>query len=262
MNSTEPIPRRANFMNRLMKWPLLCGLLGLALARAALAADALYENDGIVNYSGSFNFAPQIDATNFVNNNSFTMNFTTASLTQPFYETSDTVNYTNNGSMVVNTGFKFDTQSTSTGLHTMAGNFINPGTVSCGSLNGLGFFSFGSSFFSSLFFFGAGQFNAWATNIVNSGTVDVGVNGLMQFTGENVDLTRSRLTIEGFGLFSNQGIFGVASAWGTDTNGDWVPSVDLTPTRAFSKSRRCTASRRAGRARATPARARRRSPPW
>jgi hypothetical protein len=209
-------------MNRLMKWPLLCGLLALALARAALAADALYENDGIVNYSGSFNFSPQIDATNFVNNNSFTMNFTTASLTQPFYETSDTVNYTNNGSMVVNTGFIFDTQSTSTGFHTMAGNFINPGEVDCGY-----------------------QFLAWATNIVNPGTVNVpgvftivnsgtlatGVAALLQFTGQNVDLSRSTLTIAG-GQGSAQAV-GLLGLTGADTNSDWDASFDLGPTYAF-----------------------------
>ena len=35
---------------RLMRWPLRCGLVCLALARAALAADALYQIDYPVSY--------------------------------------------------------------------------------------------------------------------------------------------------------------------------------------------------------------------
>jgi len=213
-------------MHRMMKWPLLCGLLALALARATLAADALYENDGIVSYPGTTSFPPVIDATNFVNNNSFTINFTTFSITQPFYETSDTINYTNNGSMVVNTGFKFDTQSTSTGFHTMAGNFINPGTVSSGSINNPGDIFFGQLFF---FFFGAlPQCIINATNIVNSGTVDVGVDGLMQFTGQNVDLRRSTLNVEGAGAYTfGSGVFGLNTNY-------WDPSLFLAPNFAES----------------------------
>ena len=207
-------------MNRLMKWPLLCGLLALALARAALAADALYENDGIVSYPGTTSFPPVIDATNFVNNNSFTINFTTLSLVQPFYETSDTVNYTNHGLMMANTGFRFDNQSSSTGLRTMSGNFYNPGTISCGSII--------NDTTASLLFIGYSDCLVNATNIVNPGSVDVGVDGLIQFTGQNVDLTRSTLNMEGGGA----NVFGIGVI-GLNTN-YWDPSAYLGPNFAES----------------------------
>jgi hypothetical protein len=212
-------------MNRLMQLPFLGVLLVFSLARAASAADALYQNDAIVSYPGTESFPPVIDATNFVNNGSFTINFTTFSASQPFYETSDTINYTNIGSMVANTGFNFDTQSTSTGLRTMAGNFYNPGTVSCGSTNNTG-----DVFAGQLFFFvdGLPQCLISATNIVNSGTVDVGVDGLMRFTGQNVDLSRSTLLEEGAGANA----FG-SGDFGLNTN-FWDPSAFFGPNFAES----------------------------
>ena len=81
----------------------------------------------------------------------------------------------------------FDTQTTS-GSHLMAGSFYNANEVDCGY-----------------------DFVAWATNIVNPGTVNVpgifttvnpgtgatGVVGLMQFTGQKVDLSRQHAHISG-----------------------------------------------------------------
>jgi hypothetical protein len=229
-------------MNRLMKWPLLCGLLGLVLARTDLVAGDFtgdtYINNSVVSYPGTETHPPVIDATNFINNNTFTINFTTFSAANQFYESWDTVNFTNtdNGVMMANTGFRFDTQSSSTGLHTMAGSFNNSGTISCASINDTSSFYLSGlyGYYSGYGLYGYAQFVASATNIVNTGLVDVGVDGLMQFTGENVDLSRGQLTMEGFGLFSNQGIFGTAAGFGTDTNGDWAPAFDLTPTSAFS----------------------------
>ena len=53
----------------LKKWPVLCGLLTFVLAGAALATDSLYENDAVLNYNIPPDPLPNIDATNFVNNN-------------------------------------------------------------------------------------------------------------------------------------------------------------------------------------------------
>ncbi len=216
-------------MNRLFQLPLLCALLSLALVHESSAVDAVYQNDGIVNYPVNVPYPPVISATNFVNNGSFTINFTTLTLETEFYETSDTIYYTNNGAMSVNTGFRFDTESSASGLRTMAGNFINPGTISCGST-----FNFGDIFNGRLFFafFGTGlpQCIVNATNIVNSGTVDMGVDGLLQFTGQNVDLSYSTLLSEGSGAnVSGSGSFGA------DTNG-WAPSFVLGP--SFAESAR------------------------
>jgi hypothetical protein len=200
---------------RLMKGPRLCALLGLLLARAALGTDALYENDGIVFYNGApHTYPPLIDAINFVNNGTFTINTV-------LYETWNTINYTNNSLMSSDVGFRFDTQTTG-GSRLMAGSFYNPGEVDCGY-----------------------QFLAWATNIVNPGTVNVpgvltfvnlgtlatGLVGLMQFTGQNVDLSRSTLTMAGGqGTARAVGFLGLK---GVDTNSDWDASFDLGPTSAF-----------------------------
>ena len=243
MNPREHLYRRANVMKSLTKWPLRCGLLALAFVCPLHAQpSALYQNDAIVTYPGTAGYVPQIDASNFVNNSTFTINYTTLTLNNESFETSDTINFTNNGSMVANTGFIFNTRSTYTGLRSMAGSFYNPGSISCDSINSFNGFSVNSSF---LYFFGYGNFNAWATNISNPGSVDVGVDGLMQFTGQNVNLARSRLMIEGsglfnpntgFGYFNNLGINGVSYAFGTDTNKDWNPSIDLGPNYAFSSA--------------------------
>jgi hypothetical protein len=230
MNSTEHLQRRANDMKRLMTWPLLCGLLGLALAPASLAADAIYENDAIINYPGNVAYPPVIDAVNFVNTGTFTIDFTTISSGSPLYQTSDTVNYTNTGTMSANTGFNFDTLSTVTGFHTMAGSFNNPGTINCSYINDLGVLYYYDSLVYYESFYGYGIFKASATNIVNSGTVNVGVDGLMKFTGQNVDLRRSKLTMAGDSAGANitgSGIFGL------NTNA-WDPGDDLWVNYAYS----------------------------
>lgn len=214
-------------MNRLMTWPLLCGLFGLALAPAALKAGDFtgdtYVNNAIVSYPGTEPYPPMIDATNFINNASFTINFLSLTLQNEFYETWDTVNYTNIGSMVVNSGFLFDNQSSASGAHNMSGSFYNPGTISCASINNssdplLGEFSF----------LGFDRCIVNATNIVNPGKVEMGVNGLIQFTGQNVDLSRSLLNIEGAGAnAASLGIF--------DLNTNlWYPSAFLGPNYAVS----------------------------
>jgi len=59
--------------NRFMKWKFFSVLPGLMLAHAALATDPLYQNDAVLNYIVPGNPPPNIDATNFVNNNWFTV---------------------------------------------------------------------------------------------------------------------------------------------------------------------------------------------
>ena len=139
MNSKEYLSRRAITMNHLVKWPLVFGCLALLLVRAAWAQpSATYVNNAIVTYPGTLGYVPTIDATNFVNNSTFTINFTTLTFfNSTVFETADTINYTNMGSMVANTGFNFDTQSSFDGSRRMAGTFYNPSTISCGAGNSL-----------------------------------------------------------------------------------------------------------------------------
>ena len=232
----------ADFLRRLMRWPLLCALLGVALARAATAADALYENDTPQNYTITpNNTPPDIHATNFVNNNNFEINFTATTINPELFETWDTLNYTNNSLMVANSafgeevgdeiflsaspgcGFQFDLRPTGTSSHLMASSFYNPGTIRVNSALDLGI--------DFLLVSTIGECVIQATNIVSPGTIDVGADGLVQLTGDNVNLTGSSLTIE---VPTTAGLSGIDYGVGTDTNQDWEPSIDLQPTLAIS----------------------------
>lgn len=229
---------KVNGWGRTLGQGLLCGLLTLGLARTGLATVDTYQNDAVLSYTVPPQPIPTIDATNFINNNSFTINFATFSSQQyAFYEPRNVINYVNNGDMTVNSGFQFDTLP-SNNTHAMAGSFYNGGNINCASITDTtGVFFFNGQFSGSSFATFAGQFIVSATNIVNPGTVIVGVDGLMRLTGQNVDLSRSTLTMEGFGTsttFGNLGTLGLASATGTDTNAEWVPSSALKLTSAFS----------------------------
>jgi len=210
--------------NRLRKWKFFSVLPGLLLAHAALATDSLYQNDAVLFYTVPGNPPPNIDATNFVNNNVFTVTFNVYTFNNEFYEPWNVLNYTNIGLMEVNTGLKFDTQTTNVIPHQMAGSFYNAGTISCGAYDRLPAYA------------GAGQLVVSATNIANPGTVDVGPNGFMAFTGGNVDLSRSTIGLEGFGsgIFNYPISYGLDWGLGIDTNADWSPATNLTPTHARS----------------------------
>jgi hypothetical protein len=197
MNRTEPILRRLSFMTRLIKCLLLCGGVVFLLARPALAADASYINFGTVNYPATTNSVPNIDATNFVNLGSFIIDFITVPISPSLYETHDTLNYTNSGTMDCNTGFLLDNASSSSNFRTLAASVNNSGTIECAP---------GTDQNS---FFGLGGFNASATNIISPGTVDVGEGGLMVFNGQNVDLSSGTMIMEGPGdTASGTGSFG------------------------------------------------------
>ena len=220
-NLTHPI-FLANRFGRRTQWPWLCGLLSLLLARAALATDPLYQNDAVLNYTVPGNPPPNIDATNFVNNNTFTVNFSSL----VYYEPWNVRNYTNIGYMSANTGFTFDTQTTNMIPRRMANSFYNSANYNGGgAIPNTGEIDCGI------------QLIVWATNIVNSGTIRMGPYTLMQITGGSVDFSRSLTTMgEGLGsIFSgNLGVYCLSAAVGTDTNGDWVPATNLVPTRAKS----------------------------
>src|ERR1035437_3966580 len=207
MNGSAHMNHPARRFNSPGQWLRLCGLLCLLLARPALATDALWppadQLGQVFNYTVPGNPPPMIDATAFDNENQFTINFQAPTANPEIFETWNTVNYTNNGLMVANSpvsttgiflsiapgcGFLFDTQTTNVIPRKLAGTFYNPGTIRVNSV-----FDTDANFFSLLT---AGKFTAWATNIVNSGAVAVGENGLMQFTGQSVDLTRSQLSVE------------------------------------------------------------------
>jgi hypothetical protein len=217
---------------RVLTRPLLCGLMSVALANAALATDPLYE----VNYPASYTIPPDgfplVDATNVVVDNgySFIIDFASSDLNPPLFETWNTLNYTNYGWMVCNTGFLFDRQITNSygdTQHLPAASFYNPGSVLCGSTN----VSSGSSTVVST---SGAEFIVNATSIsMPGGTVSVGASGLLSINGQNVDLSDSTLTMEGGGgtILALRG--SSYAGYGVDTNAEWNPTVDLTATTAM-----------------------------
>src|SRR4051794_20091844 len=100
-----------------MKQLLLAVLLGLAPVLLVSGQPIpTYQNDGIVEVPPQI--APQIDATNFINNGNFDINLDAVgnfsgslffSFTTPLYEMADTLNFKNNTPMSSDTGFLFDT---------------------------------------------------------------------------------------------------------------------------------------------------------
>jgi len=138
---------------------------------------------------GTVSQAPQIDAKAFYNAGNFDVGgFSISSLglvvvgnggfsggaSIPF-STQNTLNWTNDNSGVMGTGggYLFDYATTNSRLP--AANFINKGTVSAGDI-----------------------IIANATNILSSGFLVSGREGLIRLKGDNVDLTRGGLAVSEF----------------------------------------------------------------
>ena len=196
-----------------------CLLLGLA-AGPVSAASSFYVNDGVVLCPPQI--PPQVDATNFVNSNYFSINFTNFFSGSQQYATDNTRNFTNIGTMVGNSGFRFDWFDTVpvVATHKMAANFVNSGTISAGSgINTNNFFSF---FLQSQ---SLPKLLISATNVsLRSSTNIVGVDGLFSLAGKRVDLNRATIMLEGFeenpdSLFQFIDPVGIRAAyWGVGTN--------------------------------------------
>src|SRR6185437_5356172 len=108
MNLIIPRTRRA------MPGLRLCLLLAACLAQGSLfATDSLWINSGIISSP------PQIDAFNFVNSGTISV-FSTL----PF-ETSNTRNYTNSGTMISTPGWFFDDAAAQAGVRSASDNFVN-----------------------------------------------------------------------------------------------------------------------------------------
>lgn len=167
----------------------------LAFSPAAFAQDQLYENWAqVIAPSTNMPYAPQIDAITFINHRGALFDISSTSL----YTTSDTLNYTNQGVMTGFPGFDFQTFPPAMGAPRMASSFANlasgPGG---GELN-----CYGNLFYGGVqgFFFGTLTANAKvlvrATNIVNSGNINMSSSGLLSLTGKNIDLSRGGMNMD------------------------------------------------------------------
>ncbi len=261
------------FTRQFFKWTLAAWLLvpGLATVKAT---EPIYQNFQVLNYAIPGNPPPLIDAFSFDNENQFNVQFN-----EPpegsveaedggfqFYEPYNTVNYTNNSSgidtgiMTANTpfltntffgeftiglfdynstgvGYQFDTQTTNNNntTHEEAGTFYNSGDIRVDSVID------GNNTFEGTFFLGdLGQCLVWATNILCPGTIECGMDGFIQLTGQHVDLSRGDLIMEqtfSQGLTpTNVAGSVISEGEGYDTNGDWNPGLDLTATTARSSA--------------------------
>src|SRR5262249_32468237 len=94
-----------------------CALLTIALAPRVLATDLIWTN------TGTLFTPPQIDAFSFANSGVISI-FTD----QPF-ETSNTRNFTNSGTMSGTPGWYFDNAAAESGYRQMADNFVNNNTA-------------------------------------------------------------------------------------------------------------------------------------
>jgi hypothetical protein len=174
--------------------PLWLGvLLAISLVPVCVrAADPLWIN------TGTITSAPQVDATNFVNLG--TINISTS---LPF-ETSNTRNFTNSGTMTGGPGWFLDNGPAGNGQRSMAGSVVNlnPGVIQSrdsGTLFFVGPTGGGSVSVASYLW-------VTSTNIVNQGTMSVGGNGWLRLIGTNVNVSRSALEVTGLtpqGSFNN-----------------------------------------------------------
>jgi hypothetical protein len=192
-----------------MKRFLLIFVLVAVLAVAGHATDALYHNIGTVICDDP----PQVDASVFLNDGSFCaqIQLNTPGLliligpntTLP-YTTQNTLWFTNNNIMQAGPGFQLD-YITDDGIHHPAASIVN----SAGGANG------------PANIFGTQFVLLSATNMVNKGLLEVGSFGLMQLSGQNLNLARGGLLVD------------AASGGGACIPDTSLSDPNLTPTNFF-----------------------------
>ena len=234
---------------------LFCTLL--AVAFSARATDPLFQNFSSLYFNVPVSPPPIYDVTAFDNENVFSVSYEVYIANINFYQTRNTINYTNNGTMIANSplstngfissfgcGFNFDYWTTNVIQHQMAGTFYNPGEIRCNSTNdGNNIFNFGQFTFFFVNSFGECLVNA--TNVINPGKITVGSDGLIKLSAKYMDLSQGELNIEspltsgilvGGNINTGQTPAGLTAVggFGTDTNQDWNPAFYLRATNATS----------------------------
>jgi List-Bact-rpt repeat protein len=176
--------------------------------------------------NGTITTAPVINALNFINYGTFNIVTVLPNIPAPF-ETFDTLNFTNFGTMLGINGWRFNFNSTITGKRGMAANFVNMngGIIQSIDPPAQGIFTFAECAVSAV---DPSYLLIAATNIVTGGgtpsggaSMIVGVNGLMEVFGKNVDLSNSGLEVQPASLSSvGTVVFG-------DTRTNFLPDVAI-----------------------------------
>lgn len=213
---------------------------------AGLASTALAQQGTFFN-KGTYEIPPQplVDATNFVNANGGTFIATNginelSLLAQPF-TTSDTLNYTNQGTMVGSPGFDFEyfpsvppPPQPGVPFNNMAANFVNQasglngGIIDCTAFNSVNISGLEETVFVNP------KLVVGATNVIDSGQISMDSSGLIDFRGQDLDLRRGTLTMAS--LLSGTAYEDIewgSGSFGTNSFG-WAPGLQLTPTTASS----------------------------
>ncbi|HPI64572.1 MAG TPA: hypothetical protein PKZ55_10835, partial [Verrucomicrobiota bacterium] len=179
-----------------MKQKSILGLVALALTSAAWSQT--YENWTVVQCPPEI--PPNIVASTFINHAEFRINFTNFNMgalpvtAPPYRGWSETVNFINDfgAHMSCNTGFNIETFPLS-GSGQRAASLYNYGTIDCGTLGTSNVFIIGGFLFNLL---GSGEgvkCKVNATNIVSSGTINMGFNSLLTLKGDRIDLSYGNL---------------------------------------------------------------------
>lgn len=176
----------------------------LLIPRAVLATDSVWINNGTIT------LPPNIDATNVINNG----------IMGPFqtfnmFDTSNTRNFTNSGTMSGAVGFRFDNAPRNSsgqliGNRKPAANFHNRVSGNIAALIG-----------PTVAGFQASHLSIEATNIVNQGIITVGADGLLEAAGNDVNLSRG-----GFGVLSIDESASVGSVNDPDA-GIFIPAAGI-----------------------------------
>jgi hypothetical protein len=201
--------------------------LGLFLVSALLLSPGLLRaTDPYWINSGTITSLPQIDASNFVNSGSINI------ASELPFETSDTINFTNSGTMVSSPGWFFDTAAASNGPRDMADNFVNLNGGIVQSLDGGFVIVVGGGTAGSV----AARSYLWvnASNVVNHGILSVGGSGWMRIISTNVDVARGALEVTALqprGSFNGQSNYlndvGITDIYWGQTNGFGFSSANV-----------------------------------
>src|ERR1041385_7582160 len=174
----------------------LAALSFMLLPHALRATDLYYTNNGTITDP------PQIDAINFINNGTFDI-FTT----YPF-DTSNTRNFTNNGTMIGSVGFRFDNAPASSGTRSLSANFHNRLTGVITATDQFGFLELINGQPTQSQLVEPSFLLVYATNIINEGTLTAGSGGILRLVGTNVNLSRSGIQIAPLAALGSQnGVF-------------------------------------------------------
>jgi hypothetical protein len=210
---------------------LLLLAMTIVLGPSSYATDTIWTNTGIITVP------PAIDAVTVVNSGLIDI------VTDLPFETSNTQNFTNSGTISAQPGWYFNNTPTTIGTRRPMANFVNQ---SDGLIQGL-------DAPATLFIIGlpgGATFPSYlwveATNIVNRGRITVGAGGWLLLSGTNVNLARggvevtSIIPVGSFNIASNYfpdagiddiywGTTNIANPPGVPTAGIWNGTYATTP---------------------------------